>query len=121
MKPEVAPTVLGLSRTRISPPRRRLTGTSSVDTLLICVSGTGVLPYVERNGHGVLGLLPVRVVRPDVLGQAAVDVAVQGMAARLVEAGRDVAVGLHEVEVQVVEAKQGPARDADHVRQVRGI
>src|SRR6266540_1314564 len=55
------------------------------------------------------------------LRQALVDVVVERMAARLVEVGPDVLVGLDQVEVQVVEVEEGTPRHADHVWQIGGI
>src|SRR4051794_22508539 len=113
MNPEVDATVLGLSRTRMSPPRRRFGGTSCAVTFWAGVVDTGVTPHqgterqrsersggrpaVERLRHRVLGLFPVRVVGPQMVLEGVAEVGVELGAARLVQARRDVAVRLDQV------------------------
>src|ERR1700735_1492225 len=134
MKPDVEPAVFGLSRTRRSPPLRRLGTMSPSATLLarsvftdaspFLASGAGTLgplPAVKGHGHGVLGLAPAGVVGRDVPGELALNFLIQRVAARLVQVRRYVVVCLHQVEVQVMEPVQRPARDPDQVRKLSGV
>src|SRR5690606_12443377 len=117
MKPVDAPTVFGLSSTRMSPPRRRLGGVSRTATFRTARAAPPSpisapprrLPLVEGERHGVLGLAPVRVVRADVLGQFGVDVPVQRMAARPVEAIGHVFGGLRPVTVEIMASEERPS------------
>src|SRR5262245_37449320 len=114
MNPDVVCVVLGLSSTRISPPRRLFTAVSVSLTLVrrtlsvgldsegaTSVSDTSAtlsfLPLVESGGHRVTRATPAGVVGQHVRGQPVADIPEEAVLPHVVHARRDVGLRLGQM------------------------
>src|SRR5204863_8194210 len=76
---------------------------------------------VELFGNVVLQFPPIGTVRRDQLPDGGVDLVEHGIPVRLVELAHQVAIGLHEVHIQVVEPEERAAFRAQRAGQVRPV